>query len=277
MRTSDLDRPSFRERYPEAAVVNVLAKKSRRRQYLIEDGRRLLLVCVTDADSGANLIEEAMVGTLSRLGLPVAPIFDTFSDSRCRYLVQDYLEATSLDERLRTADKEGSFRLGSVMGALLHRLHSLPVSEFGGLPGPTSAWWDWIRGLRPGLPIPDDLLRSNPGTGFVHNDFLPHNVLLQGGSAGDVLALIDFEWSFLGDPMWDVGYLNWWLQTDDYPYPDECLSGVKAAYGHPVDEARGSFYASIRCPEPMTWWEEGLPPPVGWLHRGGKSSDTNAP
>ena len=65
MRTSDLDRPSFRERYPEAAVVNVLAKKSRRRKYVIEEDRRLLLVCVTDADSGANLIEEATVSTLS--------------------------------------------------------------------------------------------------------------------------------------------------------------------------------------------------------------------
>ncbi len=277
MRNRDLDSAAFRERYPNATVVRAISKKSRRRTYVVKDSGRFLLVCVTDAQSTANLIEAVAVRALSRLDVPVASITDTFEDSESRYLVQDYLEATSLDERLRTADKEGSFRLGSVMGALLHRLHSLPVSEFGGLPGPTSAWWDWIRHLRPGLPIPDDLLRSNPGTGFVHNDFLPHNVLLQGGSAGDVSALIDFEWSFLGDPMLDVGYLNWWLQTDDYPHPEECLAGVKAAYGHPVDEARGSFYASIRCPEPMTWWEEGLPPPVGWLHRGGKSSDANAP
>ncbi len=274
MRNRDLDRAAFRERYPNATVVRALSKKSRRRTYVVKDSGRFLLVCVTDAQSAANLIEAVAVRALSRLNVPVASITETFEDSESRYLVQNYLDAMSLDEGLRAADNEESFLLGTIMGALLRRLRSLPANKFEGLPSPAGSWWDWLRSLRTDLPFRDDLTGTDAEIAFVHNDFVPHNVLLKKGSAHEVLAVIDFEWSFLGDPIWDVGYLNWWLQTDDYPHPEECLSGVKAAYGYPVDEARGSFYASIRCPEPMTWWEEGLPPPVGWLHRGDKSSGT---
>ena len=277
MRNRDLDRAAFRERYPNATVVRAISKKSRRRTYVVKDSGRLLLICVTDAQSTANLIEAVAVRALSRLDVPVASITETFGDSESRYLVQNYLDATSLDERLKAADNEESFRLGTIMGALLRRLRSLPASKFEGLPSPAGSWWDWIRSLRTGLPFRDDLTGSNVEITFVHNDFVPHNVLLKKESAHEVLALIDFEWSFLGDPTWDVGYLSWWLETEGYPHPEECWAGVRAAYKYPVDEARAEFYASIRSPEQMAWWQEGVPPPVGGLTELGDESHTNAP
>ena len=276
MSRHDLDQPVFRDHYPNANVVKTAAKKSRRRNYVIEDSGRRLLVSVTDSDSTANLAESAAVEALSRSDVPIAQIVETFEDSTCRYLVQDFLDAISVDERLRAADKDESFRLGSMMGMLLDRLHSLPASRFDGLPSPSGSWWEWIRSLRPDLHLPPGLTITDPEIAFVHNDFVPHNILLEPNTC-EILALIDFEWSFLGDPTWDVGYLNWWLRTDDYPYPQDCWAGVQATYRHSVDDVRANFYASIRSPEPMTWWEGAVPPPVGWLKRRRDVPDTNAP
>ena len=119
--------------------------------------------------------------------------------------------------------------------------------------------------LRPDLQPSSELTASEPEIVFVHNDFLPHNILLEPDSCV-VLAVIDFEWSFLGDPMWDIGYLDWWLQTDDYPYPVRCWDGVQESYGHSIDQTRATFYGRVRCPEPRTWWHDDVPPPVGWLN-----------
>ena len=241
----------FRNRYPAVTVVG-RTRKSRRRTYTIAETERRLVVSVTEVDSNANLIELAAVKTLSKLGVPVANVVDTFEDSGRRYLVQEFVNGTPLPEALISTDGIGSFRLGEIMGRLLQTIHSVPVGQFEGLPSAERSWWDWIRMLEPNLPLSEDLTVTEPDIAFVHNDFLPHNILLK-PNGSEVAALIDFEWCFLGDPTWDVGYLKWWLDTDDYSHPQECWSGVQSAYDKSIDERLAEFYASLRRPEPSTW------------------------
>src|SRR3990172_2525542 len=115
MRLDDLECPMFRDRYPAAKVIGS-TRKSRRRTYTITETERRLVVSVTGVNSNANLIELAAVRTLSKLGVPVADVVDTFEDRGRRYLVQDFVDGTPLEEALISADGSESFRLGEIMG-----------------------------------------------------------------------------------------------------------------------------------------------------------------
>ncbi len=274
VRYRDLDRQAFRDRYPTATLIEAKTK-SRRRKYLVEDRGERLLVSVTNADSNANVTERTLSAALSSLGIPVPHVVAFFQDGACWYLVHEFVDGILLQDRLAAADKKESRRLGGIMGTLLQRLHSFPIQQFAGLPAPKGSWWQWIKDLMPELSIPPLLRESEPEIAFVHNDFLPHNIILKGDGSG-VAALIDFEWSFLGDPTWDIGYLRWWVETGGYPYPEDCWEGIGVAYRRLFDEEAASFYASVRCPEPMEWWQDSKPPPIAWLSEE-DLTDTSAP
>ncbi len=263
VRHDDLELQVLRARYPGAQVMQ-RTRKSRRRTYTIKESTRQMLVSVTHATSGANVIELEAVKTLSKFGVPVAKLVETFEDRIGRYLVQEFVNGTPLDEVLNLADSDESFRLGETMGKLLQTVHSVPTGDFEGVPSPEGSWWDWIGLLQPGLSLPDGAIATEPEITFVHNDFLPHNVLITPNGT-EVAALIDFEWCFLGDPTWDIGYLKWWLDQDDYPHSQQCWSGVQSTYAGSIDSPLGDFYASLRRPEPGTWWRGSMPPPVAWL------------
>ncbi len=59
------------------------------------------------------------------------------------------------------------------------------------------------------------LSQRRPGTAFVHGDFAPINVIVDGN--GDVSALLDFEHAHLGDPLEDVA---WWSWVVRHHHPD---------------------------------------------------------
>ena len=59
------------------------------------------------------------------------------------------------------------------------------------------------------------LSQRRPETVFVHGDFAPINVIVDGD--GDVSALLDFEHAHLGDPLEDVA---WWCWVVRHHHPD---------------------------------------------------------
>ena len=264
MPRSDLDRPVFRQRYPTAVLIETKSGKARGQVYLIEDGAKRLYVRVTGPGSDANRAELAAITAVSRLGIPVPEAICSFHDDVCSYLVLSCVDGIPIEDGLKDADEAESFRLGEIMGDLLQRIHSMPVEELEELPRPSYDWWRWIGNHLNELPSSDLPMALEPTMAFVHNDFVPHNILIKRDHL-EVAALIDFEWSFVGDPDWDVGHLRSWLNTGEYANPDDCWHGVLNTYLRPFNDYAATLYASVRDPESKELWEGSLPPPISWL------------
>lgn len=71
-----------------------------------------------------------------------------------------------------------------------------------------------------------------------------------GSQNSEISGVIDFEWAFIGDPMWDVGYLKYWLDSDErqfrqYTHPREVWKGFKAGYNEHIDLALVDCYANL--------------------------------
>ncbi len=259
----DLQYPGFIRRYPRTTLVNARGP-SRRRKYVISDGRSELIVSVTDASSKSMEREQIVIAVLAKNGIPVPPVLDSFLDSERRYLVQPFVRGDDFGISLKSADKASSFQLGAQMGRLLARLHDIPVDDLVGVPASPGVWWDWFKDSPGTIEIPRQFRDRQLRLSFVHNDFLPHNLISPDSATDGDVILIDFEWSFVGDPVWDTGYLEWWINTEGFAFPDDVTSGLREGYGSALDQERGAFYAKIREPG-SEHWLGAVPPPLAWL------------
>ncbi len=99
----------------------------------------------------------------------------------------------------------------------------------------------WQRSKDEELPALDALrgdlaaaLPAQGASGIVHGDYRLDNVVLHPTRAGEIVAVLDWEMSTLGDPLADLGaLLAYWSEDDD----DEVL--VRARIVPPVTAAEG--------------------------------------
>ncbi|HEY7357919.1 MAG TPA: phosphotransferase family protein [Ktedonobacterales bacterium] len=94
---------------------------------------------------------------------------------------------------------------------------------------------EWLKAHLPGSP---------PAT-IVHGDYRMDNVMFADGLPTQVIAILDWEMSTLGDPLADLGYLlSFWRQADD-PEPGYVSpSGrISEAEGFPTRQELAERYA----------------------------------
>jgi aminoglycoside phosphotransferase (APT) family kinase protein len=119
---------------------------------------------------------------LADAGLP-APRARVVETDPGTWLVMDDIVGQPGQSWLDTPDR--SRTLARSMGSIWRRMHGVDIR--GVLPTmPTAAW---------------------VAPGFVHGDFAPINVIVDG--AGTVVGLIDLEHSHVGDPLEDVAWWGW--------------------------------------------------------------------
>jgi Ser/Thr protein kinase RdoA (MazF antagonist) len=75
-----------------------------------------------------------------------------------------------------------------------------------------------------------DASRESGGRVLVHGDFGPNNVLLAGHA---VVAVLDWEFAHLGDPVEDLAWCEWLVRTHQ-PGQASALAEFYSAYGQPV-------------------------------------------
>jgi aminoglycoside phosphotransferase (APT) family kinase protein len=132
-------------------------------------------------------------------------------------------------------------RIGSALVSTLARLHTVDpavvgLADFGRPAGfmerQLRRWSEqWKRSKVTELPALDalrDLLASTlPGQGqeaVVHGDFRLDNTVLHPTKPGEIVAVLDWEMSTLGDPLADLGaLLAYWSEQDD----DEVLAAAR--------------------------------------------------
>lgn len=75
-----------------------------------------------------------------------------------------------------------------------------------------------------------DVSRDSAGRVLVHGDFGPDNVLLAGRA---VVAVLDWEFAHLGDPVEDLAWCEWLVRTH-HPEQADALTEFFTAYGLPI-------------------------------------------
>jgi len=92
----------------------------------------------------------------------------------------------------------------------------------------------------------------------VHGDYGPNNVLLD-AAAGQVIAVLDWEWARVGDPVEDLAWCEWIVRMH-HPEHVGALSSLFDAYGHrPAWAARQQAMAA-QCRAFLALsgrWEQG--------------------
>ena len=129
-------------------------------------------------------------------------------------------------------------------------------------------WWEqWERSRTAELPALDalreDLVRDLPAGGpgaIVHGDYRLDNTVLHPTRPGDIVAVLDWEMSTLGDPLADLGaLLAYWSEDGDEPVLQAArvVPPVTAAEGFPTRREIIERYAE------RTGFDLGA---VGWYH-----------
>lgn len=214
------------------------------------DGRALLRLCAlpsTDRDLGM-LVEARVAERVRAAGLPV-PRVRHVDVSRRRYPIAFNIIDEVLGVSPEQADNSGygsSHGIWPQLGALVAHVHSVATRGFGPLTCRAGA--DMESGLHPtwaaflevnlarhlqycldiGAIVEPEAheieavfaaaLQASPG--LLHGDLGSHNILCH---AGSIVALLDWEDSLSGDPVYDIA--NWGTFN-----PDERLASFLAGY-----------------------------------------------
>lgn len=185
------------------------------------DGARRAMILRSGAGTGGVPlhIEAVAMAAAARVGVPVPAIVDdgdAGSGLPEDYLLMAHVDGETIPRRLLRDDAFADVRprLVSELGAVLARLHSVPLDD---LPGVEPAG-DPLNRLRtayggdgpppPGLALGLRWLtehRPDPAPdSLVHGDFRLGNLMI--GPAG-LAAVLDWELVHTGDPVEDVGWL----------------------------------------------------------------------
>jgi aminoglycoside phosphotransferase (APT) family kinase protein len=204
---------------------------------------------------GQAIDEGALLRAAAAAGVPVPDVVAKVDGG----LVVERIEGETIPRRiLREASLAPALPLlAAQCGAILARLHRIPVDAVDGLehPDPLPLWQGMLDGLAQPHPAFELALlwlrereRPSTATGIVHGDFRNGNLVV--GPEG-VRAVLDWELAHLGDPMEDLGWLcvkAWRFGVNDkrvggFGDEAELFEAYERAGGEQVD------------PAVVRWWE----------------------
>jgi aminoglycoside phosphotransferase (APT) family kinase protein len=80
----------------------------------------------------------------------------------------------------------------------------------------------WLNAHRP----------ADSGAALIHNDFKFDNVVLDASDATNILGILDWEMSTIGDPLMDLGtFVSYWVEAADDPMMQFFRGGPSASPG----------------------------------------------
>jgi aminoglycoside phosphotransferase (APT) family kinase protein len=190
--------------------------------------------------------------------------------------LMEWLEGETLGARIVRAPELAAVRprLARQCGEILALIHGIDLETTGlarllGWMTPAQfldQTWSRYRSFDTPQPMIDyaarwlrDRLPAESGRALVHNDFRNGNLMV---SAAGVVAVLDWETAFIGDPMRDLGWVctnSWRFGRSDLPVGgfgeyEDLFAGYEAISGKPVDPDRvkwwevfGSFWWAVGC------------------------------
>ena len=188
--------------------------------------------------------EFAIIRKYAALGLPMSQPLDF---GRCRagvYMLLSWLEGEDLEEILPALSPERQYRLGREAGAILRKLHSLPLSPED-RPQTTKrekklrqlALYEQSQHRFPGDETAIAFVRENIGRIWLeppvyqHGDFHPGNLIYQPDGA---IGVIDFNRWEIGDPFEEFYKLQSFGREVSVPY---AVGQIDAYFTDGVPEA----------------------------------------
>ncbi|MGW6286285.1 phosphotransferase family protein [Streptomyces sp. NPDC055107] len=192
-------------------------------------------------DAALRLAREAAAVTALEGRLPVAGLVRRESD-RLHFA---YVPGTHAKELM---SESGTARVLASCGRTLKRIHAVDP-----------------RGIFDNSPIP-------PGHTLVHGDYGPNNVLLDAETM-EICAVLDWEWSRVGDPVDDLAWCEWIVRM----YHAEQLAALDDFYGaygeRPSWAVRHKAMVGL-CRSLVTFWEQWRPGSEITAHRRSQLATT---
>jgi aminoglycoside phosphotransferase (APT) family kinase protein len=220
---------------------------------VLADGSVVPLILRRARSQGVD--EGALLRAAATAGVPVPAVVADVDGG----LVLEKIEGETIPRRILRDEElaDARPRLAAQCGAILARLHSIPVDAVPGLehPDPLPVWQAMLDGLghpHPAFELAFAWLREReppPGrTAVVHGDFRNGNLVV--GPEG-VRAVLDWELAHLGEPMEDLGWLC--VKAWRFGLTDKRVGG----FGDEADLFAAYEAAGGGAVEPVTvrWWE----------------------
>ena len=190
--------------------------------------------------------------------------------------LMEWLEGETLGARIVRGEELAAVRplLARQCGEILARIHGIDLEATGltrllGTLTPAEfldQTWSRYQSFETPQPMIDyaarwlrDRLPAQTARALVHNDFRNGNVMV---SSAGVVAVLDWETAFIGDPMRDLGWIctnSWRFGRSDLPVGgfgdyEDLFAGYEAVSGERVDPDRvkwwevfGSFWWAVGC------------------------------
>ena len=222
--------------------------------------------------------EYRVLSALQDTPVPVPRVLDLCTDTAvlgAPFYVMDYVDGLVLREEIpagyadEPAERE---RIADAVVDVLLAIHAVPIdgslSGFGRPDGYLARqirrWTgQWEQSREVELPALDALakdlsaqLPEQRETTLVHGDYRLDNMLVDKNTPGEVLAVLDWELSTLGDPLADVGLLGVYWGAPDERGSSALVKRVTSLPGFPSRSHVLGRYAerSGRDPGPMPWY-----------------------
>lgn len=143
-----------------------------------------------------------------------------------KYIIVSYIKGVSLSDGFKNLDKEIQQKLSFQMGEVLKKIHSITPEDLNGsnLFGPKAGWKklykkEFVFYLEEAIKekyfspkIEEEIKKTyqkfqnqisdlDSKLRLVHGDFSASNIQINNGN---IVGVFDFEWSHIGDPLWDL-------------------------------------------------------------------------
>lgn len=231
-------------------------------------------------DTGPGLMTEARLMQAARdNGVPAPEIFivSKADDPLGEAIIMEWLDGITLGAKVIRSEELDNIRpqLAYECGRTIAKIHAIDLEASGlgeflntvDTDTMINDIWDGYEMLNTPQPMIDfsarwlkENLPRNPRQTLVHNDFRNGNIMF---SAAGIVAVLDWELSYIGDPMRDLGWIctNSWrfgkteLTVGGFGHYDELFRGYEEVSGMRVDyendvkfwEVYGSFWWSVGC------------------------------
>lgn len=173
--------------------------------------------------------EAFLYNLLPKRGIPTPQCLG-FNSSREiipeKYIIVSYIKGISLSDGFKNLDEETQQNLSFQMGQVIRKIHSFTPEDLNGseLFGPKTGWKklyekeftfyleEALKGKYFSPEIEEEIKKNfqkfqnqipdlDSKLRLVHGDFSASNVQINNGNA---VGVFDFEWSHIGDPLWDL-------------------------------------------------------------------------